>query len=172
MHFARPFWADLHEHRYRKAAFFFAPKAQFPTFWTTLPLRTSLLVAWCAGPRAERLAGCSEREILASVNDSLRMVFGRLRFSSLLEHARWHDWQRDPFACGAYSYLLAGGAGARRALARPLDGTLYFAGEACDTDGEAATVGGALQSGTRAARQVLESATGSKRPPGREKKDG
>jgi monoamine oxidase len=41
-------------------------------------------------------------------------------------------------------------------LARPLEDTLFFAGEACDTEGEAATVGGALQSGTRAARQVLE----------------
>ena len=155
MRFARPFWAELHGHRYRKAAFFFAPKAQFPTFWTTLPLRTSLLVAWCAGPRAARLAGRSDGEILVSIHDSLRAVFGRLRFSAMLEYVRWHDWQRDPYACGAYSYLLAGGAGARRALARPLDGTLYFAGEACDTDGEAATVGGALQSGMRAARQVL-----------------
>jgi monoamine oxidase len=38
-----------------------------------------------------------------------------------------------------------------------LDDTLFFAGEATDTEGEAATVTGALQSGTRAAREVNES---------------
>jgi monoamine oxidase len=157
MNFARPFWTELRGSRYRDAAFFFAPKAAFPTFWTSLPFRTSLLVAWCAGPRADRLAGKSENEIVAGVMDSLRAVFGRRNYLSLVEHISWHDWQRDPFSCGAYSYVTAQGGRARRTLARPVHDTLFFAGEACDTEGEAATVGGALASGLRAAQQVLES---------------
>jgi monoamine oxidase len=157
MNFSRPFWNELHESRYRDAAFFFAPQAPFPTFWTSLPLRTSVLVAWCAGPNADRLAGKGENEIIASVMDSLRAVFGRRNYSSLLEYVSWHDWQRDPFACGAYSYVMTHGAGARRSLAGPVEDILFFAGEACDTEGEAATVGGALQSGARAAQQLLES---------------
>ncbi len=156
MHFARPFWAELHESRYRNAAFFFAPKATFPTFWTSLPLRTSILTAWCAGPRADTLTGRGRNAVIASVMDSLRVVFGRRNYSSLLENVAWHDWQGDPFSCGAYSYVLTHGAGARHSLARPADDTLFFAGEACDTEGGAATVGGALQSGARAAHQVLE----------------
>ena len=64
------------------------------------------------------------------------------------------DWHRDPFSRGGYSYVLVGGMGAREALAAPLGDTLYFAGEATDTD-EAGTVAGALRSGTRAAREVL-----------------
>jgi monoamine oxidase len=87
--------------------------------------------------------------------DSLRAVFGKLDFASMLEQIEWHDWQHDPFACGAYSYVQAGGGRARKLLARPVEDTLFFAGEACDTQGEAATVGGALQSGLRAAREVL-----------------
>jgi monoamine oxidase len=47
-------------------------------------------------------------------------------------------------------------AGARKALAAPLKETLYFAGEASDYEGEAGTVAGALQSGRRAAHQLLE----------------
>jgi monoamine oxidase len=35
---------------------------------------------------------------------------------------------------------------------------LFFAGEAADVEGDAGTVGGALQSGVRAAREVLASA--------------
>ena len=86
---------------------------------------------------------------------SLRELFGRRNYSSLLEGVFWHDWQRDPFSCGAYSYVVAQGTGARRSLARPMQDTLFFAGEACDTHGEAATVGGALRSGIGAARAVL-----------------
>jgi monoamine oxidase len=66
-----------------------------------------------------------------------------------------HDWQRDPFARGAYSYVLAGGGEANRALAAPLARTLYFAGEATDCEGEATLVSGALASGRRAALQLL-----------------
>jgi monoamine oxidase len=159
----RPFWADLHDERYRDAAFFFANDAAFPTFWTTLPVRSSVLVAWCAGSNATRLADKSDREIVTSVFDSLRAIFGRRDYAALLEHVAWHDWQCDPLSCGAYSYVLSGGAGARRSLAEPIDDTLYFAGEACDTDGESATVGGALQSGLRAAQRLLASATSRRR---------
>jgi monoamine oxidase len=66
-----------------------------------------------------------------------------------------HDWLQDPFARGAYSYVTVGGGKARRQLAAPLADTLFFAGEATDTQGETATVTGALQSGTRAAREAL-----------------
>ena len=157
--FAKPFWAEVQEGRYRDAGFLFAPHAAFPTFWTSLPLRTSVLVAWAAGPNASRLAGRGKDEIIASVIDSLRALFGRrIDYSSLMESVTWHDWQRDPFACGAYSYVMARGATARRSLAQPLEDTLFFAGEAADTEGDAATVGGALQSGTRAAREILKSA--------------
>jgi monoamine oxidase len=67
-----------------------------------------------------------------------------------------HHWQQDPFARGAYSYVAVGGHGARRALAEPLDDTLFFAGEAADHEGEHGTVAGALRSGERAARQALQ----------------
>lgn len=156
MQFARPFWAELDGSRYRNAAFFFAPQATFPTFWTSLPLRSSVLVAWCAGSRAQALVGKTRDEILTSVVASLRSLFGRRNYHAMLESVSFHDWQADPFACGAYSYVMTGGTRARRALAVPVEDTLFFAGEACDTEGAAATVGGALQSGARAARQVLE----------------
>jgi len=156
--FSRPFWTEMKSCRYRDAAFFFAPRAAFPTFWTSLPARTATLVAWSAGPGAQRLQGLGENEILGKVFASLRTLFGQHHYSSLLEGFAWHDWQSDPYARGAYSYVLARGSAARQTLATPSDGTLFFAGEACDTQGEAATVGGALRSGATAARQVLDSA--------------
>ncbi|MFL6550805.1 MAG: flavin monoamine oxidase family protein [Povalibacter sp.] len=158
LRFSRPFWDELGECKYKDAAFFHAPDAAFPTFWTSLPIRTSVLVAWSAGPNADRLSGARREDLLEHVFETLRRLFGRrVNYRALLEGFAYHDWQRDPFACGAYSYVLANGRSARATLARPLENTLFFAGEACDTQGEAASVGGALASGQRAASLAIES---------------
>jgi monoamine oxidase len=68
-----------------------------------------------------------------------------------------HDWAADPFARGAYSYVRSGGMEAQAALARPLEDTLFFAGEATELGGYQATVHGALFAGQRAADEVLRS---------------
>jgi monoamine oxidase len=157
LHFRKPFWEEIDDGRYRDGAFFRAPGAPFPTFWSAVPLRGSLLNAWAGGPKAKSLAGRSEAELASTALDSMQSMFGRkVRVRGLLERAYLHDWQADPFARGAYSYVVAGGTGARKALAAPVQNTLFFAGEAAATEGESGTVAGALQSGTSAARQVLD----------------
>lgn len=155
LRFRRPFWAGLAAARYRNAAFFFSPGSAFPTFWTALPWRVAQLVAWSAGPNAKRLEGCTEPELRRHLYASLATLFGRRPYDALLERLAWHDWQADPYARGAYSYVGAGGSRARAMLSRPLAGTLYFAGEACDTGDEPATVGGALRSGACAVHRLL-----------------
>ena len=158
LRFRKPFWEELDDGRYRDAAFFHAPRTAFPTFWTTLPLRTSVLAAWAAGPAAARLAGVGEDEIVRTALRCLETLFSAdERCVADFQGAYLHDWQADPFACGAYSYVVAGGGNARAALARPLEGTLFFAGEAADTGGESGTVAGALNSGKRAVEQLLAS---------------
>ncbi|MFN2385354.1 MAG: FAD-dependent oxidoreductase [Thermoanaerobaculia bacterium] len=71
-----------------------------------------------------------------------------------LARAHLRDWSRDPFARGAYSYALVGGAEAARQLARPISAALFFAGEATDPE-QNGTVSGAIASGRRAAAQIL-----------------
>jgi monoamine oxidase len=78
----------------------------------------------------------------------------RRRLDELLDGWWSHDWEADPFSRGAYAYPLVGGQSAIEALARPVEGTLFFAGEATDP-AQTATVAGAIDSGHRAARQVL-----------------
>jgi len=90
--------------------------------------------------------------------DGLEAVFaGKIDVASHLVDARLHNWQRDPFSRGAYSYVAVGGRKARSGLAAAVENTLFFAGEATDDSGEAGTVAGALASGERAAAQVLAS---------------
>jgi len=74
--------------------------------------------------------------------------------------ASWlHDWEHDPLSRGPYSYQTVGGVDAPAALARPLRGTLFFAGEAADTEGRTGTVHGAIASGRHAAAEVERSLT-------------
>ena len=83
---------------------------------------------------------------------SVESVFGK-SVRAQLAAAYAQDWMHDPHSRGGYSYVLVGGAGAREELATPLDDTIFFAGEATDSE-EAGTVAGALRSGIRAARQA------------------
>jgi monoamine oxidase len=155
MRFRSAFWEKRGGGRYEDAAFIRVLGAPFPSFWTALPVRAPVLVGWAGGPNASRLTGAGAPAIIRRAEDSLERAFGRLAQRSLSAYV--HDWQQDPYARCAYSYVAVGGAGARKALAEPLKGTLYIAGEAADFEGEHGTVAGALQSGARAALRILES---------------
>ena len=149
LRFDTPFW----EKRARGVAFFHSPGAPFPTFWTPLPMRAPLLTCWAGGPKAARLTGSSHAKLVDAALASVQSVFGN-NVRGQLAAAYAQDWMHDPHSRGGYSYVLVGGDGAREELATPLDDTIFFAGEATDSE-EAGTVAGALRSGIRAARQAM-----------------
>jgi monoamine oxidase len=152
----RPFWQDLPG--LRNLLFLHDFDQPFPTWWTTQPLETSLITGWAAGPRlaqfgvsqGEGLLPLAVRSLAAATSVSPETV------RENLEEWHCHDWGTDPFALGGYSYVLAGGTEAWRTLAEPLDGSLFFAGEATVGEGYNATMEGAFQSGMRAAREILD----------------
>ena len=133
----------------------------FPVWWTPYPLRAPLLTAWRGGPGAIKLAGMALEEIQETAIASLARQTGasRLRLRGMVEAVWMHDWEHDPYSRGAYSYQMVGGLEAPAALARPLRGTLFFAGEAAEAEGRTGTVHGAIASGHRAARDVERSMT-------------
>jgi monoamine oxidase len=156
LRFRSAFWERVRDGRYLDAAFFHRADASFPTFWTLLPLRTTVLSAWAGGPKADALAGHDEAASVAAALDDLTALFGSdAGVRDELEAAYVHDWQHDPYARGAYSYVAVGGGDARAQLAAAVDSVLFFAGEATASTSESGTVAGALQSGERAANEVL-----------------
>jgi len=156
LRFRSAFWERLSDGRCLDAAFFHRAEASFPTFWTLLPLRTPLLIAWAGGPKADALAGHDEAALTAAALDDLVALFGSdADPRGELEAVYTHDWQHDPYARGAYSYVAVGGGDARTQLAAAVDDVLFFAGEATAETSEAGTVAGALQSGERAANEAL-----------------
>jgi monoamine oxidase len=157
LRFAATFWDTLYDGRYQGVSFLHSPDTEIPTFWTAAPAHAPLLVAWAGGPRVRRITGGATPESLVrTALTSVQALFGRaVDVAAELTGYYYHDWLQDPYACGAYSYVTVGGSGARRALAAPVDRTLFFAGEATNTDDDAGTVEGAVQSGLRAARELL-----------------
>jgi monoamine oxidase len=163
LRFSNRFWADEAFERTHAAegierlSFLHTRDRDFPTWWTAYPFTVPLLVGWCGGPHAQTLAGQPRTAIIERAVGALaRQCRGSpRRLHSMVEAAWMHDWVHDPLARGAYSYQLVDGADAPAALARPIRGTLFFAGEATDSGGATGTVHGAISSGRRAARQLL-----------------
>jgi monoamine oxidase len=138
-------------------SFLHSDDSVFPTWWTTMPRISPILTSWSAGPHCAGLAFQDPGTIVARALDTLArlMHVDRAELGQLLEAHYLHDWEADPFSRGAYSWTKVGGIDAAAELARPVDFTLFFAGEATDSNGHNGTVHAALESGYRAAQEVL-----------------
>ncbi len=117
------------------------------------PFGRNLIEAYFGGQLAADLENEGPNAFYAFAEDELTDLLGssfRLRLHRISETA----WGKDPFACGSYSYALPGHADARRVLAEPVDGRIFFAGEACSLD-YFSTAHGAYLTGLAAAEAAL-----------------
>nr|AIA11921.1 Flavin containing amine oxidoreductase [uncultured bacterium] len=106
------------------------------------------------GQHARELEKAGEAAFTATAIDEIVNLLGstyrkKLRLLSLSR------WENDPFANGSYSHALPGHAGDRAKLASPVEGRIFFAGEATSPN-YFSTCHGALESGIRAAKQVVK----------------
>jgi monoamine oxidase len=136
--------------------FLMADDDYFPTWWSVYPIDAPLLVGWAPDIYADKLRGKTHDEVVAQARESLVHAlpqYGREICEGLVA-GYFHDWQEDPFSRGAYSYVKVGGLGAQEALGAPVEDTLFFAGEATESEGHHATVHGAIATGLRTAREI------------------
>ena len=140
-------------------SFLFSHDDYFPTWWTQMPEHLPIVTGWSPAHCAERMAGMTERRIVDRAIESLANLLGipKTQLNSQLNAAYLHNWDTDPFSRGAYSYVKVGGEGCQATLAAPVANTLFFAGEHTDTTGHNGTVHGAIASGQRAAKEILQS---------------
>jgi len=117
-------------------------------------LGVPMLMAVNAGPAARKAEAMSETELARDAVNALRRFTGmKLPDPRAVLATRWGE---DPFTRGAYSYAAVGsGPDQRRDLGEPLDGRVYFAGEATSVE-HPSTAHGALLSGRLAARRILQ----------------
>lgn len=138
--FEKPLWP-------RDLAFLQAG-GEVPTFWRPLPSRAPVLIGWAASRKALALRG---KDAVAAAVRSLRAA---LEKPVEPVDARVFEWQDDPWSRGAYSWVPVGAMKAQRELAERV-GPLFFAGEATEFQGACGTVHGAIETGRRAAREIL-----------------
>ncbi len=160
LRFRERFWKDIQvgDKRLDNLSFLHSDNRDFPTWWSTMPHALPMLVGWSGGPHGLALTHKTGEEIVdcagSAVAELLHVSVNEVR--KMTTEGHFHNWQKDPFSLGAYSYTCVGGIDAARELARPLQGTLFFAGEATEFNGRQGTVDGAIASGHRAAKEILD----------------
>jgi monoamine oxidase len=114
---------------------------------------TTLCTVDVAGKFGRELAAQGEAAMVAFALDWLTGLYGAdIRKAVKRTHAT--QWNKEPWALGAFSAASPGGQGARVALTEPMRDRVWFAGEAVH-ETLWGTVGGAWASGDRAAQQAL-----------------
>ena len=111
-----------------------------------------VLTAYAGATLADRLVKFGNDAAVQIALEDLSQLFGnqaKTKYSSGMVL----NWQREPYIEMAYSFCPVGTAGLRRVLSYPIDGVLFFAGEATSVERNA-TVHGAVESGRRAAKEV------------------
>lgn len=123
---------------------------------------TALCTVDVAGRLARELSAQGEAAMIAFALDWLTGLYGG-DVKKSVRRTRATRWNNEPWTLGAFSASAPGGQPSRRLLMEPLRDRLWFAGEAVH-ETLWGTVGGAWESGERAADAVLKSFVAPARP--------
>jgi monoamine oxidase len=138
---------------------------------------TSLCLVEVAGSFGRELAAKGEAAMVDFAADWLTKLYGA-EVKKAVSRASATQWNADPRFLGAMSAAAPGAQAARRVLLEPIHDGVWYAGEAAH-ERLWGTVGGAWESGERAAAAVLRRLSGvrepvpeEKRPPRRSRRRG
>ncbi len=123
---------------------------------------TSLCLIEVAGSFGGDLSAQGQVAMVDFAGEWLAKLYGN-QVTKAVNRASATRWNADPFARGAMSAAAPGGHAARAVLAEPMDDAIWFAGDAVH-DTLWGTVGGAWESGARAADAVLRRLNGVREP--------
>jgi len=113
-----------------------------------------VLMAFTGGDFARALHKRGRKVVVSEITRALRAMFGNAVVAPT--KAVMTSWNTDPFALGSYPHIPMGASAKdMEALAEPVAGRLFFAGDATIRQ-HASTVHGAHLSGLREAKRVAE----------------
>jgi len=121
------------------------------------PFGQACIEGYFGGRFARQLEDAGDGALAAQSIDEIAALLGN-DYRRILKPLAQSRWAHDPFARGSYSHALPGHAGDRAVLAAPVDGRLFFAGEATSPN-FFSTAHGARDSGERAAGEAVASLT-------------
>jgi monoamine oxidase len=114
-----------------------------PLYFSTKPF---ILTGYLVGEKAKQLGWLSNDEIYAALYKDLCYNFGQSDVAHYVTDITRKDWWHDMFAMGGYSCDTLASAWMRKDLIAPIDGKVFFLGEACVEDGSVGCVHGAIRS--------------------------
>ncbi len=117
------------------------------------PFGQACIEGYFGGSFARGLEDAGDGALAARAIDEIAALLGN-DYRRKLKPLAQSRWAHDRFARGSYSHALPGHAGKRAVLAAPVDGRLFFAGEATSPN-FFSTAHGARDSGERAAGEVV-----------------
>lgn len=145
--FRQPFWDDQ--------LTFMAHTGLTARWW--VGLNPGVITSYLTASRAAAIDQFSEHAALRHGLTKLSQLLqvSLIELEAQLVSSQRVAWAADPYARGGYAYVKVGQAHSREILARPEGNTLFFAGEATAYHSNPQTVHGAIESGWRAAAEVL-----------------
>lgn len=160
LEFKNAFWenkatAQLAGHSLKEMMFLLSDE-EIPTWWTQFPDRSTVLTGWLGGPNAEKKKNLSNEELLHQGLQSLSNIF-KLSLEELKDNLiAWNvaNWTAEPFTRGSYAYDTVAAPEARKVLNKPINNTIYFAGEYLYDGPAMGTVEAALTSGLETAKRL------------------
>ena len=130
-----------------------------PEFWVTGLGKDSqdyVLTGFINGEDAEYLSGLGQQAVYVALYE-LDRVFGDRKATENFVDSYIIDWGKEPYIKGAYSYPSPNSEPERISLAESIDDKIFFAGEATNAWGHPGTAHGALETGYRAVKELVES---------------
>lgn len=160
LEFSEPFWKELamdNPNTSKQEMGFLFSEGVIPTWWTQHPQKTAMLTGWLAGPNATKYTGLADEDILRLAVQTLANIFRVNEKILKSKITAWQvaNWAVNPFARGAYAYATLENVKARDILGRPVENTIFFAGEALYEGPEMGTVEAALASGVQVATKIV-----------------
>ncbi|HEY4520764.1 MAG TPA: NAD(P)/FAD-dependent oxidoreductase [Candidatus Paceibacterota bacterium] len=136
---------------------FILSKELITSWWTQYPEVAAVLTGWLAGPKTQRFIHSSSDELIEVGITSLANIFKveRQFLKDQLVAGKAINWPADPYTKGGYSYTTLETLSAMKELVEPVEGRLFFAGEAFYSKEDTSTVEGALGSGLEIAKKIL-----------------
>jgi monoamine oxidase len=159
--FDRPFWEDKETERLAgkslKNMGFLLSDEEIPTWWTQMPQKSPVLTGWLGGPPAACKKDAGEEVLLQQSLQSLSNIFKRTasELKTMLVSFHMVNWTNEPFTRGSYAYDTVESSTAREVLAKPVEDTIFFAGEYLYDGPAMGTVEAALTSGKQAAESII-----------------
>jgi len=114
-------------------------------FLATKSYNLPTLTGFVMGDKVKIFQGMNDKQLRDLMCTELNNIFGHNKASETMTHVFSKNWGDDIYHKGAYSFPTPDSAGMRNILAEPVGDKLFFMGEACNINGHAATIHGAME---------------------------